>query len=59
MDADILKALNKCETLQQMVNVISANYDTTQKLGVMQKGMILSGIDTVIQVAQLKPKKTT
>jgi len=57
MDAKVLDALKKCDTLHQMVQVLQGNFDTTKKLGTMQKGMILAGIDQLIEIAQLQPKK--
>lgn len=57
MDAKVLDALKKCDTLHQMVQVLQTNFDTTKKLGTMQKGMILAGIDQLIEIAQLQPKK--
>ena len=56
MKTEILNQLKKCDTLQQMLNVLSENYDLNNKLGAMQKGMILTGVDKLIQVAQLKEK---
>ncbi len=57
MNATVFEQLKKCETLDQMQNVLKENFDTTQKLGVMQKGMILTGISKLIEIAKLQPKK--
>lgn len=56
MKPEILNQLKKCDSLQQMLTVLETKYDLTQKLGAMQKGMILNGVDTLIQVANLKEK---
>lgn len=56
MKTEILNQLKKCDSLAQMFEVLQTNYDLNNKLGAMQKGMILTGVDKLIQVANLKEK---
>lgn len=56
MKTEILNQLKKCETLDQMLHVLKSNYDLSEKLGAMQKGMILTGVDKLVQIAQLEKK---
>jgi hypothetical protein len=57
MNADKLTQFKKCDTLEQMFDVLKKNYVLDKKLGLLQKGAILTGMDKLIQVAQLEEKK--
>jgi hypothetical protein len=57
MNADKLAQFKKCDTLEQMFQVLEKNYVLNKKLGLLQKGAILTGMDKLIQVAQLEEKK--
>lgn len=57
MNAEKLTQFKKCDTLEQMFDVLKKNYVLDKKLGLLQKGAILTGMDKLIQVAQLEEKK--
>lgn len=56
MNADKLAQFKKCDTLEQMFKVMQQNYILDKKLNLLQKGAILTGMDKLIQLAQLEEK---
>lgn len=57
MNADKLNQFKKCDTLEQMFQVLEQNYVLNKKMGLLQKGAILTGLDKLIKVAGLEEKK--
>lgn len=48
--------LVKCETLQQVFNVVNKHYDTSEKMGKFTGNLVKSKIPEIVKMLKLKEK---
>ena len=51
------KELKNCNTLKEIIATMDKYYNLDQPLGVMSKATVLSGLDSVIKITQIKKRE--
>jgi len=54
--ANIKEDLKKAESLNDIFNIINLKYDTTKKMGIITKTVIIQNIDKLISASGIKLK---
>lgn len=56
MDTQLKQRLERCDTMEQMLNLLHQHYDLTAKIGPGSKAVIVANLPKVLQLAGARPK---
>lgn len=54
---DFKADLKKAQTVDEALRVIAKHYDTSARIGIFNKGLLMAHVDKFILTLGLKPKK--
>jgi hypothetical protein len=57
-DQKFNEELNKCNNMDQVLNVVSKHYDLSQPFGFATKVIVVTGIKKILDLVKAKPRIT-